>query len=106
MLREKEAAMWLLQPGIQAMINDPHTKEAVRVAIRALKEREARKIKCVEKYRQALRSYFSDHTVEGGIAKRYYAEAVSDTLAEVFGMEEKEISRIYSEEYWKNQKKS
>lgn len=37
-MTKQQAASWLSQPGIQATIHDPHTKEAVGVAIKALTE--------------------------------------------------------------------
>lgn len=35
-MNRRQAASWLSQPGIQAAIHDPHTREAINVAIREL----------------------------------------------------------------------
>lgn len=56
----------------------------------------------VEHYRERIREYFADTTVEGRIAKYAKMRECEWTLAHVFSMTPRDRQKIYEEEYRKS----
>ena len=61
-----------------------------------------KKEEAVKHYRELLKDYFGDRTVQGQIDKRGRYKEAEWMLLNVFGISEEEVRRIYDEEYWKS----
>lgn len=54
---------------------------------------------CVSRYRNLLKDYFSDQTIQGQIQKRGRFEELEWTLQNCMGLSSEEVKKIYDEEY-------